>query len=231
MDVRVLSIRQVRDLWTAQSSRSGDAQERPAEDPPSSGLLAPEQLAFIGVPRVEMSAISTPSNAASAVPLARSSGGRSALASDLRVAFLLINEARYRTLERLFGCPKDQANLLTLVAAAVLVGAMRDRSQRIMRGSTPTQDDVLLGMASVRELICSVAGPSLRDMPYLGALITVAFAGRAALPTVIRSICGIRTGSQRLNTGFRRRYGYLLDVGHRRQRRYEALVRKRAVAR
>src|SRR5205807_8812725 len=56
MDARVLSIRQVRDLWTAQSSRSGDAQERPAEDPPSSGLLAPEQPAFIGVPRVEMSA-------------------------------------------------------------------------------------------------------------------------------------------------------------------------------
>jgi hypothetical protein len=143
-----------------------------------------------------------------------------------------MNEARYRTLERLFGCPKDQANLLTLVAAAVLLEAMRDRWQRIVSGPmVPSQGDVLLGMGSVRELMCSVTGPSLRDTPYLGALITVAFVGRAALPSVIRSIRGIRTGSQRFNTGFRSRYGYLVDVGHRRQRHYEAQVRERPVVR
>jgi hypothetical protein len=143
-----------------------------------------------------------------------------------------MNEARYRTLERVFGCPKDQANLLTLVAAAVLLEGMRDRWQRIMSGPvTPSQGEVLLGMGSVRELMLSITGPALRDTPYLGALITAAFVGRAAAPTVIRSIRGIRTGSQRFNSGFRHRYGYLVDLGHRRQRHYEETVRERGAVR
>ena len=176
-----------------------------------------------------MSEISTTSVASSSAPRSGSSGGARLLASDLRLAAILINEARYRSLDRLFGCSKDQANLLTLVVALGLAEAVQDGWLRVAnRRMTPSRGDALLGMASVRELMLSVVGPSLRDKPYLGALITAAFVARATGPPVMRSIRAIRTGSQRLNEGFRRRYGYVIDPGHWRQQRYEARARGRA---
>lgn len=176
-----------------------------------------------------MSEISSPTVGSSSPPVVRSAGGGTQLEGDLRVALLFMNEARYRALERLFGCPKDQANLLTLVVALALVEAMRERWQRFSRRPmVPSGGDTMLGMASVRELLVGVAGPRLRETPQLGTLLVVAFVGRTAGPTVIRLSRGMRSGLGHLNGGFRRRYGYLVDVGHRRQRRYEAATRRRA---
>jgi hypothetical protein len=141
---------------------------------------------------------------------------------------MFANEVRYRTLARLFGCPRDQANLLTLVAMLAVAEAMRERWQRLATGPMmPSARDAMLGVASFREGLLGVAGPSLRDKPQLGTLLMIAFLGRAAGPTVIRWIRVMRTGSQRLNDEFRGRYGYVVDVGRRRQRHYEELVRRR----
>lgn len=171
----------------------------------------------------------TPSTATS--PHLRSSGGAGVLAGDLEIGFVLINEARYRAMARLFGATREQTNLITAVAALALAEAMRGTLRRWMSGPmTPTMADDMLGVAMLRELLASAAGPTVRETPQLGTLLMLAFAGRALGPTVIRSIRGMRHQSQRLNSGFRHRYGYLVDVGHRRQKRYEAHERSRLAA-
>jgi hypothetical protein len=179
-----------------------------------------------------MSETSAPSVASSSAPLVRTSGGARVLAADLRFVFIVLNQARYRLLAQLFGTSKDQADLLTLVAALLLVEVMRKRWQRLMSGPiVPSSGDAMLGLASVRELLYRVAGPSLRDTPQLGTLLTVAFLGRAIGPTMVRSIRVIRGGSQRVNSSFRRRYGYLVDVGQQRREHFEELARRRREAR
>ena len=57
--------------------------------------------------------------------------------SDLRVGVLLANEARYRTLERFFGIPREQANLATLVAAPTLADAVRNTTRELLRARAP----------------------------------------------------------------------------------------------
>lgn len=165
-------------------------------------------------------------------PHLRSSGGGQALAGDMEIAFVMINEARYRTMARLFGCTRDQTNLITFVAALAVAEAARGQWKRLTSGpAMPSMSDDVLGVAMVRELLAGVAGPAVRDTPQLGTLLTLAFLGRAFGPLVVRSIRQAKAGSQRLNSGFRHRYGYLVDVGHRRQRHYQELERRRAAAR
>lgn len=164
-------------------------------------------------------------------PHLRSSGGAGVLAGDLEIGFVLINEARYRAMARLFGATREQTNLVTALAMLALAEAMRAKWQRLMSGpATPSIADDMLGAAIFRELLASAAGPTVRDTPQLGTLLTLAFVGRAMGPIVVRSIRGMRDRSQRFNTGFRHRYGYLVDVGHRRQRHYEELERRRSAA-
>src|ERR1700727_2320917 len=66
------------------------------------------------------------------------SGGR-LLASDIGVIYLLLNEARYRTLARLFGVSREQAHLATLVFVAALAEAARARAERLRGRARPAR--------------------------------------------------------------------------------------------
>jgi hypothetical protein len=161
-----------------------------------------------------------------ALRLAEEFGDARLLLSDLRVACLLINHARHRTIARLFGVPRDQANLLTLVAVMTLAGAVNDRIQTMLRGpSVPSLGDGLLAGASLRELLRGVAGPSAGDAPLLGTLLTIGVLGGIAVPAAAKSLRATRASSQRLHVAFRHRYGYLVDPGHWRARRATRLSR------
>ena len=60
--------------------------------------------------------------------------GGNLVVADLRTLLMLVNEARYRALERLFGLPRNQANILTLVGCAGgSRGAPRRRRYRSLR--------------------------------------------------------------------------------------------------
>ena len=149
--------------------------------------------------------------------------------SDTRIAFLLLNEARYRAMARLFGLPRDQANLATVILALVLAETVHERTQRMLSAPAPPAGaDVLLGAASLRELLRSLAGPNSRDTPLLGTLLMLAVLGGPARRAAIRSAQGIRASSNRTYAGFRHRYGYLVDPGHLRQRRADRRSARRA---
>jgi hypothetical protein len=146
--------------------------------------------------------------------------GVNLLLSDIRFAFLLANEARYRALERAFGIQRSQANIVTLVAALLVLESMQDRtSKAFTSGRPPSAGEMALGVTAAREALYAVAGPAAREGPLFASLVMLAVAGAAVRPVVWRSLRNIRTSSQARNVKFRQRYGYIVDPGHWRERR------------
>jgi hypothetical protein len=155
-----------------------------------------------------------------ALGLSEEFGGGRLLVSDVRVAFLLINRARHLAIARLFGVPRDQANLVTLIAVMVLAERAHEKAHRLIGGpSLPSAGDGLLAGASLRELLCGFAGAPARDTPLLGTLLTIAVLGGTVGPTASKSLRAVGTSSHRVAVGFHDRYGYIIDPGHWRQRR------------
>ena len=143
--------------------------------------------------------------------------GARLLVSDIRVAFLLLNEARYRALSRVLGIPREQANLATFIGALVALEA----SQRAIKTPPPgpTRADALLGVSVAREALRGVVGTPARDAPLIGTLLMIAIVGKPVREAVARGVHGVRGSMQKTNVGFRRRYGYVFDPGHLRERR------------
>lgn len=155
-----------------------------------------------------------------ALRLAEEFGGGRLLLSDLRVAFLLMNDARHRTVARLFGVSPDQANLVTLIAVMMLAEAAHRKVQRLFSApSVPSPGDGLVAGASLRELLLGVAGSPARDVPFSGPLLAIAVLGGTVGPTAFKSLRAIGDSSRKMTVGFHHRYGYVVDPGHWRRRR------------
>jgi hypothetical protein len=164
-------------------------------------------------------------------PVVRESGGAKLLAGDARVAFVLINEARYRAMANLFGASREQANIATFIAATILAREIHERFRRLMDIPGPMLPDELIGAAVIRYLLGSAAGPDVRDSPQLTNLLLAAVAVTGGAPLIIRSLRGLRKAGHGVDAGFRQRYGYLVDIGHRRARHYQTQARKALAAR
>jgi hypothetical protein len=144
------------------------------------------------------------------------------LLADTRTALLLANEARHRAVQRVFGLSPEQDNVLTLLALGLMASAMHDAYRKVMEGPPfPTGADLALGGASASELMLGVAGPPSRKGPLLGALLLGALLAGGARPVLRRSLAGLVGEERKLSFDFHRRYGYLVDPGHWRQRRAE----------
>jgi hypothetical protein len=103
------------------------------------------------------------------------------VSSDPRIAYILLKEARCRTLERAFGVPRDQQFLLTLVLLGMAGSAAAARSRLALNSvpSRPSRNGVLIGSSMLDEAVHMLAGDSTPDAPLVGSL--VAFALLAAL--------------------------------------------------
>lgn len=143
-----------------------------------------------------------------AVPDLEGFSGARLLASDVRGVFILLNETRYRTMERLFGVSRADSNLATLIALGVLAAAIHEKAERLMKGpGAPTGADAVLGAASLRMLVRGIAGTSARDTPLLGTLVAIAVLGRLPHPTLGGSLRGIKAFSRGTRSTLNRRYG------------------------
>jgi hypothetical protein len=162
----------------------------------------------------------------------RQSGGARLLAGDARVAFVLVNEARYRAMANLFGATREEANVATFVAGLVLAQAIHHQWRRLMDAPmAPSLPDEVIGTAVVRELLSRAAGPGVSDSPQLSNLLLAAVVATGGAPVVIRAMRGLRKAGHGADAGFRKRYGYLVDIGQRRARHYEARARQALAAR
>jgi hypothetical protein len=93
----------------------------------------------------------------------RSAAGREVgamllFAEDVRVAWLLLNAARYRALERMLGTTPEQANLVTFVAAAVIVDAAQSRTSQIKSPRPPAPTNIALSAAMTGSALSAIAG-------------------------------------------------------------------------
>jgi hypothetical protein len=152
------------------------------------------------------------------VPLRASgvSGGR-LLATDVRVATLLLNDARYRTFQRVFAIERKDVNLVSLIALLVIAEKAQSTGRKLRSGRGPTMAEDFMGFGIVREALARVAGPESRDTPLLSTLLAIAVIGGAARS----GLHGIRGSGHQADVAFHRRYGYLIDPGHWRRRRAE----------
>jgi hypothetical protein len=136
-------------------------------------------------------------------------GGVRLLISDARVALLLVDEARCRTLERLFGVSRQQANLATLVAIGVIADATHETVRNLITGpGGPRRTDAWIGAGVFEEAFRGVAGPGSRDTSWLGPLVATALIGAWARPAVRGSLRGVRGFAHQSRASFNRRYGY-----------------------
>ncbi len=135
--------------------------------------------------------------------------GPARLETDLRILFLMLNEGRYRSLTALFGLSRQQSNLASLVLLGMIGHRLGQGWHRLMSGPPPVPGagDSALGVAGVRELVQTVAGPASRDTSMFGTLVAVAAAGGIALPVVRRGMGAVESASHQVRVAFQHRYG------------------------
>jgi hypothetical protein len=144
---------------------------------------------------------------------AKPPGGTALFLGDAAGAFLLANEARYRTLEWI-GIRREDANLATAIGLLMLANGMYERAHRPTTPKPPTAvADFAIGIGALRETIHGVAGPASRDTQLGGTLIALAVLGGLARPPLKRGVRELKSSSRRLKRTFRGRYGHLVKLG------------------
>lgn len=131
------------------------------------------------------------------------------LAADLTTVGMLLNEARYRSMQRAFGLSREQANLATVVLLLGVTAAARETAIKAVRApGGPTVPDLALAMGVTREALEGIAGPSFDKVPLFGTLITLAALAHISRPVVSRTTHAIHRQMHRTLMGFEHRYGH-----------------------
>lgn len=143
------------------------------------------------------------------------------LVSDLTTVGLLLNEARYRTMERVLGIPRADANVVTAVFLLVLTAASHERAAKALTTPPkgPSATDWALGAGVAREALHGIAGPSFDREPLFGALIVLAALGHISRPVVSKSMNVVKGKTHQARVAFDHRYGHHI-------RRHRARIQK-----
>jgi hypothetical protein len=132
------------------------------------------------------------------------------LLSDMRLVGKLANEARFRSLDRLFGISRQDSALVTLVALGTLGAAGGRAWTKFMRGPPlPELGDTLMAVGGVQSLFSGVAGELARDSPSLPALIAFSVVATSVRPVLGRSWRTAHAATHAARMGFDHRYGHI----------------------
>jgi hypothetical protein len=119
--------------------------------------------------------------------------------TDSRLAFELVNSARYALLRSAFGMSREQANIVTVVGALVAADAAYETARRFVRSPFGvTRADVVLGGFAMREAAFGVTGPGSREIPLFGTLVAGAVVAGLAFPGIRRAARRLRASEQQL---------------------------------
>jgi hypothetical protein len=128
----------------------------------------------------------------------------------MRLLGKLANEARYRSLDRLFGVSREDSTLATLVALGAAGAAVQRSWAKLMKGpSRPDYGDTLLAVGGVESLVGGLAGKLARDSPDLLGLVTLAVLAASAGPAVGRSWRTAHGAMHATRMRFDHRYGHI----------------------
>ena len=125
--------------------------------------------------------------------------------TDARVVFAMLNHLRYQALRHTLGLSREQANVLTAVVLLSAADGAYEATRRITAIRPHVSGaDAALGAAAMREASLSMAGPSVRAIPGLGALVAFALFGGFAAPGLRRTGQRVRAGQQRMRAAEQR---------------------------
>ena len=133
--------------------------------------------------------------------------------TDAHIASLLFNEARRRTLERLFGISRDSSPLVTVIVLRVLAGLVQPPAPIRKVATRPSVTDTAIGVAALNETAHRIAGDSSRETPFLGPLVAFALIAKyhpvaqGAIRAARGSIRGAIGSERMLRRIFGDRYG------------------------
>ena len=137
--------------------------------------------------------------AASAPPARSDFGTAQLLLADSRLAFVALNEVRYRVLTSLFGVSREQANLLTLVLVLTAGERGFETAGRVMRAPLRVSGmDAVIGAFLFREGAAGIAGPSASEVSPFATLLGIVIVGGIAIPKTRRLAQQLRAAERRL---------------------------------
>jgi hypothetical protein len=131
---------------------------------------------------------------------------------DAAIVFMLLNNARHRTVTRVFGVSRDDSNLVTVLVIGSAAVAVHGTAARV-RAIRPSRSDSLVGAAVLREAALGIAGEPSRAVPAAGALLALALVGKSSRPilrgvvrTTRESVQNVMTAPLKLRAFARGRY-------------------------
>ena len=104
-------------------------------------------------------------------------GGAPMLFVDASAALMVLNEARRRMIVRLFGIPRNESFVVTVILLSLLADALDDRTTAVRSGGPSTSDTMIAGVAA-REVAHRVAGDASRGVPLFVGLVIAAVVWR-----------------------------------------------------
>jgi len=142
-------------------------------------------------------------------------GGARLIFSDARVAYMLLNDARSRTIGRIFGISGENSGLVTIIALGLLAESARAGVARALSAPGDTDlADAVIGVSVVRESARALVGAVSADSPMFVTLVAVAMVGHVARPAVAGAIHRVKTSSHRARADFGHRYGHIIRPSH-----------------
>jgi hypothetical protein len=130
--------------------------------------------------------------------------------TDSRLVFALVDSSRYAFLHRMLGVSREQANIVTFMAAVVAADAAYELVRRIVRAPVGvSRADVALGGGALRETAFAVGGSGSRDVPMFATLVVGAALASVAFPGLRRAAGRAREAERRVR---RQRIGRYTDA-------------------
>ena len=131
-------------------------------------------------------------------------GTANALVADAMVVFLLLNEARRRFVMWVYGVPREDTGVMTVVAIGSMAEVLKTEARVIAAAAVPSFAATLMGGAVLKETAHGIAGNWSRTAPAFGWLITFAVVARWFGPGLRASYRDAREGFHDVETGSRR---------------------------
>jgi hypothetical protein len=129
----------------------------------------------------------------------------------MRLVGKLANEARFRSLERLFGISREDSALVTLVALGTLGAAGGRAWAKFMKGPPlPEFGDTMMVVGGAQGLFSGVAGELARDKPDLLVLVAFSVVATSIRPLLGRSWHTAHAATHAARMGFDHRYGHIV---------------------
>jgi hypothetical protein len=126
------------------------------------------------------------------------------LFGDAIITFLLFNEVRRRVVVWVYGVPREDSELMTVVAIGSLAEGLQSGARVIATWVVPSFAATAMGAAALKETAHSIAGDWSRTVPAFGALITFAVVAKTFRPGLRASFRGLREGFHDVGTESRR---------------------------